>query len=288
MQTVGLCVDIGGTKTAVALFGADGAELGYERFPTCPAAGAEDLVARVYEAVCGMLSNRQIRQGVIAAPGPLDSRRGILLDLVTLGWKNVKIIQLFEDRFQVPFSLLNDCDAGALGVWRYGGFTKVNTLCYISVSTGVGGGIVVDGKLLEGKGNSADFGHLPVPGKGLRCRCGWTDCLELYASGSGIEARYRERTGESVGCEEIAKRAQRGEAAAAAIFAQAADKIAYAVDVLQTILDPEIIVFGGSVCKAGKQLFQKLDEQKKPYVCAREDGKQVLYGAFVRMRFAEQ
>lgn len=275
------CVDIGGTKTAFSCFDEQGNELFYERFPTCPEQGAETLVSRIYEHAKKHLTTHRFKMGVIASPGPLNAETGEILHIATMGWKNVPLTKLFENKFSFPFRLLNDCDAGALGARKLCGLQDKKSVCYMSVSTGIGGGMVLGGKLYTGKGNAADFGHIPVHGLGLVCPCGKKDCLELYASGAGIERRYREKTGTSISCAEIADRARNGDSFCIELFREAGEKISFALSSLVAIVDPEALVLGGSVCLA-KDLF--IDEIKKrlpslKIFYAPESGKQVLVGA---------
>lgn len=282
MEKARLCVDIGGTKTAFALFDENDREVFYRAFATQSGLGAENLVERVYDAVCGVMGKYSIERGVIAAPGPLDAENGVLISPVLLGWRNIPITHIFSEKFGFAFSLLNDCDAGALGVWRYGGYADVKTLCYISISTGIGGGTVINGRLLEGAGNASDFGHIPVSGRNIRCGCGKIDCLELYSSGSGIEARYAEKTGTKMCCAAISECAVAGDADAQEVFREASSYLTYALRVLKSVLDPECVVFGGSVCKVGDLLFSGIQDVGVPISFAGQDGKQVLYGALCR------
>lgn len=268
------CVDIGGTKTAFACFDENGAELFYKSIPTLPEQGAENLILRICNETEGMLDG--VESGVIASAGPLDIKNGKIEYVATMGWKNVPVVKLFKDRFGVDFLLLNDCDAGALGVWRFA-FPQYKNLCYISISTGIGGGAIVNGTLMTGRGNAANFGHIPVSGEGYTCPCGNTDCLELYASGSGMERRYRLITGEKKSCAEIADMARSGDKIAQDIFTVAGEKLRYALKVIVATIDPEIVVLGGSVCKSADLLGLNMNEPKTEY--APSHGKQVLYGA---------
>ena len=281
MSQVIFCVDVGGTKTAFAVFTPTGTELAYGRFATEAERGAEDLVARLYEKAAPSLKGADVTCGVVAAPGPLDAEAGVLIDVVTMGWKNVRLTELLSQKFGFAFSLLNDCDAGALGVWRFGGYADCKSLAYVSVSTGIGGGLVIDGRLVTGKGNAANFGHIPVAGKGQTCGCGRKDCVELYASGMGIERVWFEQTGEQATCAQIADMARAGNRRANAVFMRAGTLLAQAMSAVRAVIDPEKIVFGGSVTKAGDLLFPPFIRAfgENPIVYKDEDGKQVLYGA---------
>lgn len=274
-----LCIDIGGTKTAFAVYNENGDELFFNSFSTNPKEGPDNLIERVATSVFGHLDS--VCSGVIASPGPLDVKSGKIVYVATMDWKNVPIVKLFEEKFKMPFKLLNDCDAGGLGVWKYCGFSDYDNLAYLSISTGIGGGVVVDGKLLTGKGNAGQFGHIPVCGEGIKCGCGKIDCLELYASGSGIENRYRQKTGNMLSCKDISTLARNGDVVARSLFDDAGDKLVFALQSVIANLDPEIVVFGGSVCN-DKDLFLPKIEKSLPNLkigYAPDTGKQVLYGA---------
>lgn len=285
MKKAYFCVDLGGTKTACAIYSEDGEELFYTRFPTEPARGAEDLVERVYASVCEELANYRILHAGIASPGPLDLPNGRIVHVVTMEWRDVPLVALFQKRFGLKFVLLNDCDAGALGVSSYEEFQNARSLCYVSLSTGIGGGAVIDGKSYTGNGNAADFGHMPVAGEGLVCGCGKTDCLELYASGSGIERRYESKTGNKRSCAEIEALAKAGDPTAANLFADARGFLAFGLGSIRAIMDPELIVLGGSVCRAGELILGDLEKHHR-IGFAPDDGKQVLKGAFVAAKQA--
>ena len=273
------CVDIGGTKTAFAVFDESGKEYFYDCFPTNPQEGAKNLIDRIYESAKDVVSG--ISDGVIASPGPLDVKTGDIVFVATMGWKNVPIVKMFEEKFNISFKLLGDCDAGGLGVWKYCGFSEYKNLAYMSISTGIGGGIITDSKLYIGNGNAAFFGHIPVCGEGIKCGCGRTDCLELYASGSGMEKRYFEKTGKKLSCKDISSLARSGDEIASKIFDDAGDKLVFALSSIVANLDPEIVVLGGSVCKDKDLFLPKIQKSLKDLKIgfAPDTGKQVLYGA---------
>ena len=273
------CVDIGGTKTALAVFDESGKEYFYTSFPTNPHEGPNNLIERIANAANGQLDG--ITTGVIASPGPLNVKTGDIVYIATMGWKNVPIVKMFEDKFNMSFKLLGDCDAGGLGVWKYCGFSEYKNLAYMSISTGIGGGIIFNSKLYIGNGNAAFFGHIPVCGEGLKCGCGNTDCLELYASGSGMENQYFAKTGNKLSCKDISVLAKQGDKVALEIFDDASNKLIFALSSIVANLDPEIVVLGGSVCK-DKDLFLPKIEKALPRLkigFAPDTGKQVLYGA---------
>ncbi len=272
------CVDIGGTKTAFGVYDENGKEIFYHLFPTNPSEGAQNLIDRIYAISREWLNS--VSLGVIASPGPLEVASGKIKYIATMGWREVPIVALFEQKLGFKFLLLNDCDAGALGVWKFFGFEQSKTLCYASISTGIGGGTVIDGKLFTGSGNASNFGHIPTPDKGLKCPCSQTDCVELYASGSGIENRYYALTGEKKECKEIYDEAKRGNAFAISVFDDAGKKLAQALSCVYQVLSPEVIVLGGSVCNASELFLPTVkDTLKGTKIEVVLSGKQVILGA---------
>lgn len=280
MSTNIFCVDIGGTKTAFAIYDLTGKELFYKIIPTDPQSGPNNLINRIYAIVADRLKGVGI--GVIASPGPLDCAAGKIINVVTMGWKDVAIVNLFKEKFNFDFYLINDCNAGALGVY-YECKNQPKSLVYISLSTGIGGGIILDGKLYNGMGNAGELGHVTVSGVGIKCGCGKYDCVELYSSGSGIERQYERLTGEKLSCADIAQDARNGGAVSKFVFDNAADKLKDALTNIKTVLDPQLIVFGGSVCNAKDLIFNRIDKSinNLKYVFTGLGGKQVLLGAFV-------
>ncbi len=273
-----LCIDIGGTKTAVACYDQEKRECFYKNFPTRPELGCKDLALRVYELIHEQ--NIFFERACIASPGPLDMSAGKILKIATMGWNDVPICELFEKIFHTPFLLINDCTAGALGEWIFGQRQEVSNLAYISVSTGVGGGLIINNRLCLGKGNGGEIGHLQVRGDGLSCACGQYDCLELYASGTGIESGYFRNTGKKRNCREIAQLAREGDANAVDAFRKCGEALSEGINSIIKIVDPERIVLGGGVI-ADQDLFFPSIKTRFPntdLVLTHLGGKQVLYG----------
>lgn len=279
MKNNSFCIDVGGTKTAYAVYDDRGNELFYGAFPTLPKNGAVDLAERLFSATKGKLAD--VCRGVIASPGPLNAEKGIVERVATMGWQNVPIVDIFREKFGVPFLLLNDCNAGAIGSYESCAKGK-KSVVYVSVSTGIGGGIVIDGELYNGKGNAAEIGHLPVAGEGLACGCGKNDCLELYASGTGIENRYAAATKRRLSCAEIADSARAGDEEAIGVFRRAGESLAFALRSVAGVLDPEEFIFGGSVCKAADLFFPIVRERCPDLSVKLADcgEKQVILGAY--------
>ncbi len=250
-----LAADIGGTKLAAAAF--DGNSLlAREQIETHPERGAEDVLerlARLMERTAKQAAVEPLGAGV-ACPGPLSSRRGVVENAPLLGWRDVPVVRWLTRRLGMPVVLENDANAAALGELRAGAGTGCESLAYITVSTGVGCGIVLGGRVLRGFHESAgELGHLVIEPDGLPCACGRRGCLEMYASGTAITRRAKElcvqrgEDPESMDARLASARAREGDAGCRALFEAAGTALGRGVAMLRQLLDVERIVVGGSV-----------------------------------------
>ncbi|HLV99728.1 MAG TPA: ROK family protein [Ktedonobacterales bacterium] len=191
-------VDLGGTQVRAALV-QDGKLLSRVGYLTQDEDGFEAVLARIKEAIrqaaqqASVPLKRVIGIG-IGAPGPLDSRTGILFAPPNLrGWHNVPLRQLLYDEFSLPVYLGNDANLAGLGEHMYGAGRGVPDMIYVTVSTGIGGGVIIGGRVLEGvSGTAGEIGHMTIDIRGPRCNCGNIGCLEVLASGTAIARRAAE------------------------------------------------------------------------------------------------
>lgn len=191
-------VDLGGTQVRAALV-QDGKLLSRVGYLTQDEDGFEAVMGRIQEAIvqaarqAGVPLERVIGIG-IGAPGPLDSRTGILFAPPNLrGWSNVPLRQILYDKFGLPVYLGNDANLAGLGEHIYGAGRGVPDMIYVTVSTGIGGGVIIGGRVLEGvSGTAGEVGHMTIDVQGPRCNCGNIGCLEVLASGTAIARRASE------------------------------------------------------------------------------------------------
>jgi glucokinase len=187
-------VDVGGTKTEIVLAGRGGRVVAEHRIPTEPEGGAESTLARAAEAAraefgAAFGEARTVGVSIAGQVGP----RGVLLGAPNLGWTGADVRGLAAKAFGVPATVANDVRAATWAEWRLGGGRGVRDLLVLFLGTGVGGGAVLGGKLLEGgDGVAGEFGHMTVVAGGRQCRCGNRGCLEAYCGGWAIEERARE------------------------------------------------------------------------------------------------
>jgi len=238
--TVG--VDIGGTRTRVALF-REGTLIAREAFPT---EGLPEVVAAIRKLLAARGAERPDTIGV-GAPAPLDMRRGVILNCPNLPhWSGVRVVEELERAFSCPVYLANDATCAAIGELEYG--HRARDFVYITWSTGIGGGIVAGGRVLWGKsGQAGEVGHMVLLPNGPHCRCGKRGCLEALASGTGIARAARERLHRELTAAQVVELARNGDPGALSIVLQACQALGQGIAILWEIFEPEIIVLGGGL-----------------------------------------
>lgn len=265
-----LALDIGGTKLAVGVVTPDGAAHGVLIEPTRREQGWRDVVARLF--ALGHQAIDQAGLGSVAAVGiscggPLDITTGTVLSPLHLpGWQEVPIGPLAAREFGVPAALQNDGTAAAVAEYRFGAGRGTSTMLYLSISTGIAGGAVVDGTPhLGASGNGGEFGHLTVRRGGRRCNCGRGGCIEAYASGTAIAERAREALAAgrasrladlpAITAADVSAAATAGDPVAQEIWAETVELLGTAITDLVNLFEPERVLLGGGVTRAGAMLL---------------------------------
>lgn len=179
----------------------EGRHLARRRRPTAPSGDAKADVAALVDDVRALLLEADIRREQVAriglsVPGPIDRERGCLIAPPNLpGWHEVPLRDWIEDALGVPVRLENDANAAAMAEWRFGAGRGATDLVYLTMSTGVGGGLILGGRLVSGhRGNAGEFGHVPIERDGEPCLCGQRGCLEAYVGGAAWTLRLRAQT----------------------------------------------------------------------------------------------
>jgi len=273
-----LAIDLGGTKIITAIVSANGQIVAKERYPTLADEGPQAVINRLLSAVDNILNLKnidpsQLNSISIAAAGGIDVARGLVTSSPNLpDWHNVPLRDIVSDRYGVSTFLLNDASATALGEHRFGAGRGVNNLILLTVGTGIGGGIIIDGRLYNGpSGSAGEIGHMTIDVNGPRCVCGNIGCLELLVSGTSIEREARRRIAqgersslvevvagrmEDITAEEIGVAARGGDSLALDIIAEAATYLGVGLVNLVNIFNPEMIIVGGGVAELGELLLE--------------------------------
>lgn len=206
----------------------------------------------------------------VAAPGPLDPFEGVVLAAPNIpGWVNVPLRQQLEDAFHVPVAVGNDANLAAMGEWKFGAGRGHHHLIYLTISTGIGAGVIIDDRLLLGQhGLAAELGHVSVMPEGPLCGCGQRGHLEAISSGTGIAAYVREQmaagantglpAGATVTAKMVSQAAQMGDPLALEAITRAGKFLGQALADFLHIFNPSIIVIGGGVSQAGELMFEPM------------------------------
>ena len=258
-----LGIDIGGTKTIIAVAGDDGNILAQDRISTPREQGPAAVLSAIERAARRLLDrsslltppSSSLRAVGLGCGGPLDPQSGVILTVPNLpGWEDLPLADYFSKALGVPAYLDNDVNLAALAEARKGAGVGVDHLAYFNIGTGIGGGIVIGGKLYRGCGNAGEFGHQVILPDGPPCLCGKHGCLESLASGTSIARRARE-SGLEATAEEVAQAARAGDELARRIMSETAEYLGLGVANVVNILNPRMVIMGGGVMKAADLLL---------------------------------
>jgi glucokinase len=254
-----LALDIGATKLAVALVDEHGAVVRTERTPTCREDGPDAVIARLLDLAERVRGDDRVAATGIACGGPLDAHAGVLLGPLHLpGWDRVEIVRIAEERLAAPALLVNDASAGAWGEFCAGAAADAASAVYLTVSSGLGGGAVLDGRLLAGATtNGGELGHVCVRPGGRRCTCGRLGCAEAYAAGTQLVERVREALAEgrtsaladapALDAEAVLRAAAEGDDLAGELWTEALACLGQLATDLVNVFEPEAVVLDGGL-----------------------------------------
>ena len=272
-----LAIDLGGTKIIAALISNKGQVLAREYHLTLADEGPRSVIKRILSAIDHLLGLRNIDPSQldsisIAAAGAINPEKGLVTSSPNLpGWNNVPLRDTIRRKYKVNTFLINDANAAALGEHHFGAGKGVNNLVLLALGTGIGGGIIINGKLYSGShGSAGEIGHMTIDINGPRCNCGNIGCLEVLASGTAVakEAVRRNRQGErsslteivegkieNITAEKVSIAAQGGDSLASEVISSAAFYLGVGMVNLVNIFNPEMIIVGGGMAKMGDLLL---------------------------------
>lgn len=269
-------VDLGGTKIAAGLLNEQGEMLCRSQMATAGLKSSEEVIAAIVDSIMEVSGNHPISGVGVASPGAVDSRGGVILHGTNLpGWSNIPLQAELESRLGVPVKLVNDANAAAWGEYVYGAGQGAENMVYVTLSTGIGSGLVLDGRLFLGSNSFAgELGHTVIDPHGALCGCGRNGCWETFASGTAIARLAREamersssfsRMAELAASENVPVSAKHVFQAVELDDAVACETLDYVIQYtglgLMNIIhsyNPDCIVIGGGVSRAGAALFEPL------------------------------
>jgi glucokinase len=278
-------VDLGGTKISAGALSEDGTEAhGIRSIATQSDIGAEGVVDRIISIIEGVIQDTIKETGAskddflgigMGAPGPLDREKGIVVVAPNLGWRNFPLRERVTSRLKLPVSIDNDANCATVGEWWLGAARGGVNVVGITIGTGIGGGLILDGKLYHGSSDVAgEIGHTTIDVNGRYCKCGNYGCLEAYASGPAIatrarEALIREDTAsmlpamvdgqlDKITAEIVYDAAKKGDGLANEIVRDTARYLGAGIATLLNVVNPDVVVIAGGVTRAGEALFAPL------------------------------
>lgn len=283
MYTVG--IDIGGTKIAGALVDIDGNIVAESKVPT-PAQDPNALVDAVVALVTELSLGKEVLGVGVAAAGFIDADQANIIYAPNLSWRNEPFKAKLQAKLPLPVIIENDANAAAWAEFRYGAGKGYQHMIMLTIGTGVGGAVIVNGQMLRGGfGIAGELGHLRVVPNGKLCGCGQHGCLESYGSGTALLKAARELAGSDldIGARLRELEAQAGELTGAQVYTAILEKdpgalqilselgtwLGEAIGSLTAVLDPQIVVIGGGVSAAGDLLLNPIREAYLAHLPAR-------------------
>ncbi|MBL8982211.1 MAG: ROK family protein [Gemmatimonadetes bacterium] len=277
-------VDLGGTNIVVGALSEDGSrEYAMRSEPTRAGQGADAVVDRMVRMIDTVIAETTAATGAkrnaclgvgVGAPGPLDREAGVVLTTPNLGWTNFPLRTVIAERVGLQATLDNDANCATLGEWWLGAARGGRNVVGMTIGTGIGGGLILDGRLYHGASDVAgEIGHTTIDVTGRRCKCGNYGCLEAYASGPSIAERAREAMGDDTSSRLYAMvEGDLSKLTAATVYAAAEAGDDTALDVVRetarflgtgianllNVFNPDVVVIAGGVTQAGDSLFEPM------------------------------
>ncbi len=256
-------VDIGGTKTSVSLGNEEGEILGKIQFATRK--DPQHVLSECYASIDQLLlevDSQKVKALGISCGGPLDSKEGVIQSPPNLPlWDDIPVVRLFQQRTGIPSYLENDANACALAEWLWGSAKGSDSMIFLTFGTGLGAGLILDGRLYRGSGLLAgEIGHWRMKDDGPLCY-GKRGSWESFCSGSGIRELYREKTNKNLSAKEVCILAEKGEENALSVIETSARTLGQGLALLIDLLNPQCIVIG-SIFSRSEALFRGWMEEE--------------------------
>jgi len=282
--TVG--VDVGGTKIAAGLVDEKGQLIARDRTES-PATDPAAIVRTIGNLVRSLVGSNEVEAVGVSAAGFVDKERAVMVFAPNLAWRNEPLRDHLQAELDLPVVVENDANAAAWGEFTFGAGEDVEDLLMLTIGTGVGGGVVIDGELVRGGfGMGGEVGHIQMVPDGVKCGCGNLGCLESYGSGTALLRVTRERALEDPSAAArvlklaggevddikgpmITEAANAGDGFAIERLEELGDWIGQGVATLTAVLDPNVVVIGGGVSEAGSLLLDPIRRSFESHVTVR-------------------
>ena len=268
-------VDLGGTKIYTALVNLDGEIVKEITVKTEAEKGEKSVMDKLLGTIDTVLEGvnlDEVRAIGVGSPGPLDVEKGLIVYTPNLPFKNFKIVEPIKEKYNIDTYLDNDANVATLSEFMFGAGKGTKNMVFVTVSTGIGGGAIINKNIYRGStSNALEIGHITVMQGGPRCGCGNTGCAEALASGTAIGKRAKEaleskvetslRNYESVAAREVFIEAERGDKVSQEILHNALSYLGITMANIANSFDPDMIVVGGGVSQAGKIVFDMINKE---------------------------
>ncbi|MBS3904737.1 MAG: ROK family protein [Simkania sp.] len=276
-----LGIDIGGTKITACLGDGTGKILASKRILTQPLGGSKNGVEATFDLIQQVLKDSEVDiahvQAIgISSPGPIDYKAGKMLTPPNLkGWENTELVRLFREAFKKPVFMNNDANAAAIAEYEFGGCKGIPNLIYLTLSTGMGGGVIIDGTLLQGASDTAgEVGHYVLDIHGPFCPCGLRGCFEVYCGGANLAKMLQKKIKheqvhtqilkeaggniDTIGANHLIEAVKKNDAFALSIWEDFIERLAQGIGVILMCFNPEAIVLGTMAIHAQDLLLTPL------------------------------
>lgn len=260
-------IDLGGTNLKIALLDLRYRIKDKEILNTQKFIRKENLITAIIDSTNKIIENNSLSRADILGvglglPGPINYEKGIVHFFPNIpGWKKVDLKSILERRLGLPVCVDNDAKLMSLAEYKLGAARGARNAVCITLGTGVGGGIIINGNLYRGLCNaSGEIGHMPINEKGPQCNCGGRACLETYIGNKRILKEASRLFGRDITLEELSYLAKKQNRKAKAIWLKVANRLAIALVGVVNLLNPDYIVIGGGVAEAGRILFDNIRE----------------------------
>ncbi|SHH87705.1 ROK family protein [Clostridium grantii] len=272
-------IDLGGTKISGAFTDLEGNVLYKHTIPTNAFEGEKAVLDRIITVIKEVIkesghSIEDVKAIGVGSPGPLDPKKGEILQTPNLPFENFQLIKPIQEKFDIPTFLDNDANVATIGEHLFGAGIGTKNMIFVTVSTGVGAGAIINGKIFRGNTfNALEVGHASVDKDGPMCKCGNRGCVEVYSSGTAIGRIANEAILEgketsltkykTVTAKEVFIEAKSGDNVANEVLDFSLNYLGICISNLIVTFDPEMIVIGGGVSMAGEIVFNKINEVVK-------------------------
>lgn len=277
-------IDVGGTTVKIGIIDKIGNILDKWEIPTNTENQGESILSDIWESLRVKISPENVAGIGIGVPGFIDQETGNVYEAVNIGWKQVELAKIFKEFSGLPVFVENDANAAVLGENWKGAGGQVRNLVAVTVGTGIGGGIIANGSILNGiSGTAGEIGHITMDRYGSPCNCGRRGCLETISSATGIVRQAKERIKEkpestlamvygeqgNLTAKDIFQLADSGDILCKNIIEHAAEVLGLAIANLTVIINPSRILIGGGVSKAGTDFVNLIDDAFRKYTLAK-------------------